>query len=87
MNSTQRFVLDLIEKDAPIPEGISLESFNYIDTGYVDSIGVIKFVVDIETRFDIEISDMELESAEFRTVGGVVSMINRKLANAGSEEN
>lgn len=82
MESIQEFVLELIEKDSRLPEGADIESFNYVDTGYIDSIGVIQFVVDIESRFEIEISDTDLESAEFRTVGGIVSIINRKVDSA-----
>ena len=85
MESIQEFVLELIEKDSRLPEGADIESFNYIDTGYVDSIGVIQFVVDIESQFEIEISESDLESTEFRTVGGIVSIINWKLNCTTSE--
>lgn len=85
MEAIQEFVLQLIEKDFSLPEGIDIESFSYIDKGYVDSIGVIKFVLDIESRFEIEISESDLESTEFGTVGGIVSIINQKLISATNE--
>lgn len=85
VEAIQEFVLQLIEKDFSLPGGIDIESFSYIDKGYVDSIGVIKFVLDIESQFGIEISESDMESTGFRTVGGIVSIINRQLACATNE--
>ena len=82
-DSIRQFVLQLIGKKAKLPPGVDVDSFNYIDSGHVDSIGIIKFVVAIEAQFYIEISEADIESPEFRTVGGVVSIINRKLASKG----
>lgn len=82
-DSARQFVLRLIEKEAKLPRDIDIDLFNYIDTGYVDSIGIIEFLVEIEFEFNIEISEADIESLEFRTVGGLVSIINRKTASKG----
>lgn len=79
-DSIRQFVIKSIEKKSKLPKDIDIDTFNYIDSGYVDSLGIIKFVVDIESAFDIEILDSDIESADFRTVGGLVSIITRKLA-------
>ena len=79
-SDAKQFVLGLIEKKARLPVGVDVPAFNYIDSGYVDSIEIIKFVVDIEAAFNVEISDADLESPEFRTVGGLISMIGGKIA-------
>ena len=79
-NAVREYVLAAIGRKAKLPAAVDIETFNYIDTGYVDSIEIIKFVVDIEARFNIEISDADLESPEFRTVGGLISMIGGKIA-------
>ncbi|GBG15958.1 flavohemoprotein [Novimethylophilus kurashikiensis] len=78
-DSITQFVVGLIEKKAKLPKNIDLPSLNYIDSGYVDSIAIIKFVVEIEAKYEIEISETDIESPEFRTIGGLVSMINKKL--------
>ncbi len=79
MNDTiSSFVIQLIEKKGKLPGDIDRASFNYIDSGYVDSIGIIKFVLEIEAKFGIEISESDIESPEFRTVGGLVSIIQKK---------
>jgi acyl carrier protein len=73
------FVRALLSKKAPLPNGFDDES-DFIDAGIVDSIGVIKFVLEVESRFRIEISDADIESGEFRTVRGLVGLIERRIA-------
>jgi acyl carrier protein len=73
------FILRYVQKKAKLPQGIDLGCFDYIDAGYVDSMGIIKFVMDIESEFDIVITDEELNSYNFRTVDGVIALIEGKL--------
>jgi acyl carrier protein len=75
----RQFIVKSIGKKAKLPRYIDIDSLNYIDSGYVDSLGIIKFVADIEAAYDIEISDSDIESPEFRTVGGLISIICSKL--------
>jgi acyl carrier protein len=82
-DSVREYVLAAVGRKAKLPADVDVETFNYIDSGYVDSIEIIKFVVDIEAKFNVEISDADLGSPEFRTVGGLVAIINRKMASGG----
>jgi acyl carrier protein len=75
------FLLALLAAKATLPEGFD-EATDFLDAGIVDSIGVIKFVLELESRFAIEIRDVDIESAEFRTVRGLLAMIGRKTAAA-----
>ncbi|GAB2182499.1 hypothetical protein DLREEDagrD3_27220 [Denitratisoma sp. agr-D3] len=52
---------------------------DYRRAGYVDSIGIMKFVLEIEAEFDIEISEAEIESPAFSTIGGLVRIIDEHL--------
>jgi acyl carrier protein len=81
MEYIREFILNFIEKKAKLPKGVDIDTFNYIDSGYVDSIGIIGFMLEIESEFDIEISAEDMLSLEFRTVGGVVSIISKKLGH------
>ena len=80
MESIRSFVIGLIEAKAKLPTGIEVDTFNFIDSGHVDSIGIIKFVLDIESHYDIDITESDMISLAFRTVGGLVTMIEYKLA-------
>jgi acyl carrier protein len=77
-NDIKNFIIQLIEKKYKIPENSDIDSFNYIDSGYVDSIGLIKFIADIERLYDIEISESDIASSDFKTVGGLISIIRSK---------
>lgn len=74
----RQFIVKYISKKGKLPAGINLDEFNYIDTGYIDSMGVLKFVVALEQEFDIHISDDDIMLPEFKTIGGLVSMIKNK---------
>lgn len=82
-DSIRTFVLGLVEAKARLPAGTKLDGFNYIDAGYVDSIGMIKFVLSIEKQYGVELSEAEMLTPEFRTVGGLVAMIAEKLGGNG----
>lgn len=76
----KNFIIKYISKKGKLPQDVNLDEFNYIDTGYVDSMGILKFVVELEQEFDIEISDDDIMLPEFKTIGGLVKMIERKKA-------
>jgi poly(ribitol-phosphate) beta-N-acetylglucosaminyltransferase len=73
-----KFVVAMIEKKGKLPKGADLEAFDYLEAGYIDSLGLTKFIVRIESEFGVEISDADIDSPRFRTIGGVVSLIEGK---------
>jgi acyl carrier protein len=75
----KKFVINYIEKRGKLPENINLDEFNYIETGYVDSMGIIKFIVELEKEFDIEIKDDDMLSPKFKTIGGLIELIEGKI--------
>jgi predicted dehydrogenase/acyl carrier protein len=81
-----KFVLNKIEKNGRIPAGTDINAFNYIDTGYIDSIGLIKFIAEIETEFCIDISESDISSQTFKTIGGLISVIEKKLPKADKKK-
>ncbi len=77
-NSIRSFVVELLEKKSSLPKDFN-DTSDFIQTGIVDSMGIIKFILELESRFDIEITETDIESDEFRTVQGIVAMISRKV--------
>ena len=73
------FVVDLVRRKSRIPPGTDVDSLDYIASGHVDSLGLIKFVADVEDRFGITIADQDIEGPDFRTVGGLVRLIRAKM--------
>jgi acyl carrier protein len=84
MNETQNFVLALITRNGALPAYCDVPAFNFLDSGHVDSMGVMQLVVAIEERFDIELSDAEIMADDFRTIGGLCATIDRAIARAAA---
>jgi acyl carrier protein len=76
-DSIRKFVLALLEKKSRLPRGFD-DASDFLKMGIVDSVGIIKFILELESRFDIEITEADIESDEFRTVQGLVALIERK---------
>ena len=83
-DSISAFILQLLEKKSKLPPDIDPETFNYIDTGYIDSLELIKFISELEARFDIEITESDLASLDFKTVGGLASLVENKINRSTS---
>jgi D-alanine--poly(phosphoribitol) ligase subunit 2 len=75
----KKFLISYIEQKGSLPKNIDLDKFDYIDAGYIDSIGVIKFIVEIEKKFNVEISEEDMLKEEFRTIGGLTKILDKKL--------
>lgn len=78
-DSIRNFIVKTIEKKSRLPANQDIDQFNYIDSGHIDSIGLIKFVLDIESEFGIDIAPEDMESEEFRTIGGLTTLVERSL--------
>ena len=86
MNSREnikQYILSKLQQEYSIKEETDIEHFNYVDTGYVDSMGIIQFLAELEEYFDIEFSDEEMSSDEFKVVGKLINMIADKVRSEG----
>ena len=79
MEAIKQFVLDYLQREYSLPEGADPDTFNYIETGYVNSLGLIQFIATIEDEYEIFFTDEELESEEIQVVGNLVKMIAEKV--------
>lgn len=52
-----------------------------LDTGIVDSIGILEIVSFIEENFAISVGDEDLLPENFGSIGSVAAFVERKLAN------
>jgi D-alanine--poly(phosphoribitol) ligase subunit 2 len=77
----RKFIVSLLRRKGNLPLDFD-DSTDFIADGIVDSIGIIKFVLEIESRFGIEILDADIEGCQFRTLSGLAMMIAAKLAMA-----
>lgn len=56
--------------------------FNYLDSGFIDSMQLVEMIVSFEAEFNVKFTHEELQSNEFRTIGGLISIINSHRENA-----
>ncbi|MEG0505121.1 MAG: acyl carrier protein [Raoultibacter sp.] len=79
MESITEFVTNYIQREYTIPEDVDILSLNYIETGYVDSLGLIQFIATLEDEFSVEFSEDELLSPDIKVVGKLIDIIEQKI--------
>ena len=72
-------ILEFVEREYKLPDDVDYDTFDFVESGYVDSMGLVQFVAILEDDFDIEFSAEELLSDEFKTIGGLEKIISEKL--------
>lgn len=79
MQDVKEFVIDYIQREYTIDKNIDIMELNYIESGYIDSMGLIQFIATIEDEFGIEFTDDDLENDDIKVVGKMIEMINKKF--------
>ena len=79
MGKIRQTILDFVEREYKLPENVYYDTFDFVENGFVDSMGMVQFVTILEDEFDIEFSAEELLSEDFRTVSGLEKLIERKI--------
>ena len=51
---------------------------SYFDAGWIDSLGLIEFVDELETHFNIRFSNDEFQDRSFSTIDGLAALVERK---------
>ena len=54
------------------------ESLSLIETGILDSMGIVKLVDFIETEYQIKVEDQDLVPDNFEKIGSIAELIARK---------
>lgn len=81
MNEIKNYIVHYIEQNGNLPPDLAADDFNFLTSGYIDSLSLFEFIVNLEEKFDINFSDEEISAPEFETVGGLTQMIQRKLGD------
>lgn len=79
MSAVREYVLEALQKEYSFKDGVDVDSINYIEEGYMDSLGLLQFIVELEAEFGIAFTEEELASPEFRRVGALIGMIEAKM--------
>lgn len=79
MSEIKAFILSHIQEEYPLPPDADVDSFNFIRAGYIDSVGIIRFVALAEDTFGVTFADEELIGPAFQTIGALESLIRQKM--------
>lgn len=79
MNSIESFIIEYIQREYTVDENINILELNYVESGYVDSMGLIQFIATIEDEFQIEFSDDDLNNPDIKIVGKLAELIESKM--------
>ena len=79
MQDVKEFVTEYIQREYTVPEDKDIMTLNYIEEGYIDSMGYIQFISTIEDEFDIEFEGEDIDNPDMRLVGKLIDFINKKL--------
>jgi acyl carrier protein len=70
-----------VERQFPLTQRAPLgDNESLIESGIIDSMGVLDLVTFIESDFEIVISDEDVVSANFDSIATIASFIEEKLA-------
>ncbi len=78
-DEARAFIRRLLARKARLPADFD-DNTDFIAAGIVDSIGIIKFVLELESHFGIEIDPVDMESVKFRSISGLAGIIDGKVA-------
>lgn len=75
----KEYILELLQKNYTIDDDVDVDNLNFIEEGYVTSLGLIQFIIDLEEKFKIKFTDDELYSEDLKVVGKLVDLIEKKM--------
>lgn len=78
-----QFVLDFFSAISPIPGETETERLacDYIQTGLLDSFGMFSLILEIEEKFSITLEGSDLENPKFKTISGLIQILEDKIKN------
>lgn len=58
---------------------------NYFEAGWIDSLGIIELVTDLEVHFGLRFEERHFQDRRFATINGLALIVRELRAPPGSE--
>lgn len=81
MADVKEFVTEYIQREYTVADDVDIMTLNYIEAGYIDSMGLIQFIATLEDEFGISFTDEDMQNPDIRIVGKLIQMITDKMDN------
>lgn len=76
----QRTLFDVLDGFGAAPSGGAFDPhFHFLDGGRLDSFTLVQFVMTVEETFGFVFAPEDLDSEEFRSMGGLAALIGKRL--------
>jgi acyl carrier protein len=82
MENVKDFIIEYIQREYTIPDDIDIINLNFVDEGYVDSMGLVQFIFTLEDEFGISFSEDELQNPDIKVVGKLIAIVEAKMEGA-----
>lgn len=69
------FITEHLRGRGALPPSEAFEALDLFASGALDSLGAMRFAAALEERFNIELTDQDILSDDFRVVGGVIRLV------------
>lgn len=74
----KEFIVDYIQREYTVPAEVDIMTLNYVEEGYVDSLGFVQFIAILEDEFNIQFSEEEMRNPDIKIVGKLISLVESK---------
>lgn len=74
----EKEILEFFKSKGEFPEKSEndIANCNYLEMGLIDSMELVEMIVLFEDKFKIKFSTENLQTDEFRTIGGLIKLVN-----------
>ena len=79
MESVKDFIIEYIQREYTIPDDIDIINLNFVEEGYVDSMGLVQFIFTLEDEFGVSFSEDELQNPDIKVVGKLIAIVEAKM--------
>jgi acyl carrier protein len=78
-DTIEEYVIEYFRRQNSLPEKPKEELLAtfYLDAGLIDSMGIVELISEFETKFEFQFTADDLQSNEFQTIGGLISLIKK----------
>lgn len=81
MDNVREFVIDYIQREYTISDDIDIMNLNFVEEGYVDSLGLVQFIYTLEDEFGIFFSDEDLQNPDIKLIGKLIAIVESKMGD------
>ena len=76
----EKKIIEILEKRGPIiKKNKKIIDYNFIENGHIDSVGFVKFILEIETKFKISIPNRLFYSKTISSIKGLTELIKKLI--------